>query len=59
MNERIVNQGSTIRPQWVVLSSDMRTVEYKGENTAYIGDNSFDNCVKYLKNQCPTGGCDD
>lgn len=50
MNERIINQSTTIwEEDWVVLSADMHSVIFSGQ--------SFEECVRWLRAQCPT--CED
>lgn len=35
--------------RWEVLSADMRDTEFSG---------TYEQCVKYLQAQCPTGSCE-
>lgn len=59
MNERIQSTASVKKVMrggysvyetvYEVLSDDMRSTEFTG---------SFDECIRYLQSQCPTGKCE-
>ncbi len=39
-----------IKERWAVLSPDLRETEFEG---------TLQECETFLKNSCPTGGCED
>ena len=51
-NNRIIKvEGSSLGSpeRWKVLDENYRDIIYRG---------TFEQCVKFLQNQCPTGACE-